>query len=205
MAIRRTSASVTKEAARGDQEPVLRLFTVDEYYKMAEVGILRPDERVQLVEGKIVQMPPIGPRHAFNVGRLTELLRACFGDRSTIRSQNPLRLASGAEPEPDVAVVRSDPANPRAYESRHPGASDTLFVVEVADRTLTYDLGEKAQMYARHSVMDLWVVDLPGDRVVVHREPTPDGYASVVSVTRGATISALAFPDVSFTADEILG
>ena len=114
MAIRRAPQSVTGDLLEVDQEPTLRLFTVDEYYKMAEVGILRPDERVQLIEGKIVQMPPIGPRHAFNVDRLTDLIRGNVGNRARVRSQNPVRLASGAEPEPDVAVVRSDSANPSA-------------------------------------------------------------------------------------------
>jgi Uma2 family endonuclease len=205
MAIGRAPQSVTPEVAAGHQEPSPRLFTVDEYYKMAEVGILRPDERVQLIEGVIVQMPPIGPRHAFNVDRLADLIRDNVGDRARVRSQNPVRLASGAEPEPDVAVVRSDPSNPRVYASRHPGVSDILLLIEVADTTVTFDLGVKARMYGRHNVSELWVIDLPGNRVIVHREPTPTGYANVTSITRGETISALEFPDVTFTADEILG
>ena len=205
MAIRRASGSITEAAARDDQEPTPRLFTVDEYYKMAEVGILRPDERVQLIGGTIITMPPIGPRHAYNVEGLAELFRDRVRGRARVRTQQPIRFAPRAEPEPDVALVRFDPANPRLYASRHPGVDDTFVVVEVADSTLAYDLGEKAQMYASHNVLDLWVVDLPGDRVVVHREPTPDGYASVTTSTRGMTITALAFPDVTFTADEILG
>src|SRR5215210_4653603 len=92
-----------REAAA--QEPQPRLFTVDEYHKMAEAGILRPDEKVQLIEGKIVSMPPIGPRHSFRVTRLSRMLTARVGDNTDIRSQNPIRLANGAEPEPDVAVV----------------------------------------------------------------------------------------------------
>ena len=205
MAIRRAPQSVTGDLFEVDQEPSLRLFTVDEYYKMAEIGILRPDERVQLIEGKIVQMPPIGPRHAFNVSRLTQLLFARSLDGAEVRVQNSVRLANGAEPEPDLAIVRSHPDAPRTYESRHPRSDDVLLVIEVADTTVTFDLGEKARMYSRHEVPDLWVVDLQGDRVVMHREPTPDGYASVTSIARGMAISALAFPELTFSADEILG
>jgi Uma2 family endonuclease len=205
VAIRRAPQSVTGDLLEVDQEPSLRLFTVDEYYKMAEVGILRPDERVQLIEGKIVQMPPVGPRHAFNVSRLTQLLFACSFDGAEVRVQSSVRLASGAEPEPDLAIVRSHPDAPRTYESRHPRADEVSLIIEVADSTLAFDLGEKAASYARHGVVELWVIDLPGDRVVVHRGPTPDGYASIANIMRGMTITALAFPDVTFTADEILG
>jgi Uma2 family endonuclease len=205
MAVPRAARTVTDQSPATPDGPTPRRFTVDEYYKMAEVGILGPDERVQLIEGKIVQMPPIGPRHAFNVDRLAHFLLARLGELATIRAQHPLRLARGAEPEPDVAVVASYRDAPRAYESRHPGPTDALLVVEVADSTLAFDLGEKAMMYALHGIADLWVVDLPDDRLVVHREPTVDGYAGVRTVARGETISPLAFPDVSFTVAEILG
>jgi Uma2 family endonuclease len=204
MAIRRAPLPVTDDATVEVAEPSARLFTVDEYYRMAEVGILHPDERVELIEGVIVQMPPIGPRHAFNVTRLTELLMRRLAGRAMIRSQSPIRLDTGAEPEPDVAAVRFDPANPKEYEARHPSPRDALLVIEVADTTLAFDLGEKALVYSRHDIADLWVIDLIGDVVVVHRQPTADGYASVTTVTRGMTVSPLAFPDVEFTADEIL-
>src|SRR5829696_1085035 len=129
MAIGQATESVPNEAASSPEGPALRLFTVDEYDKMAEVGILRPDERVQLIEGKIITMPAIGPRHAFNVRRLTRLFEDRVGDRAEIHSQTPIRLASGGMPEPDVAVVAFDPADPKAYESRHPGPAETLLVL----------------------------------------------------------------------------
>src|SRR5687767_8810327 len=148
MAIRHTLPPVAEEAAHGPEEPRPRLFTVDEYYKMAEVGILRPDERVQLIEGTIFEMPAIGPRHAYNVNRLTRMFWVTLGDRGEVRNQSPVRLAIRAEPEPDIAVVTAHPDNPKAYESRHPTTEETLLVVEVADSTLSFDLGEKARMYA---------------------------------------------------------
>jgi Uma2 family endonuclease len=205
MAAERSPFAPTVHEPLTSEEPSPRLFTVDEYYKMAEVGILAPDERVQLIEGEIIEMPPIGPRHAFNVDRLAELLHARLAERARIRSQNPIRLAPGAEPEPDVAVVKPHPAQPRVYASRHPGPDDALLIIEIADSTLSFDLGDKAAMYANHGVVELWVLDLLDDRLVVHREPTPSGYVNVRTVTRGESVSALAFPDVTFTADEILG
>jgi len=205
MAIERAETeSVPSVAAPEPAGPTPRLFTVDEYYKMAEVGILRPDERVQLIEGKIIEMPAIGPRHAFNVTRLTGLLFVRLGERALVRAQNPIRLANGAEPDPDVAAISPHP-NPKEFETRHPEASESLLIVEVADTTLAFDLGEKALMYAAHGVSELWVVDLQGHEVVVHREPSADGYASVRRLPRGEAIRPLAFPDVTFTVDEILG
>ena len=205
MAARRAPRTATAEPPAPAAGPTPRLFTVDEYYKMAEVGILRPDEKVQLIEGKIIQMPPIGPSHAYNVTRLTRLLFECALPGAEIRVQSSVRLASRAEPEPDLAIVRSYPEAPRTYESRHPRPDDILLAIEVADSTLTFDLGEKADAYARHNVTELWVVNLQGDALVVHRDPTLDGYARVETLAHGESISPLAFPDVTFTVDEILG
>lgn len=205
MAIRRAPQSGDEEAEQASQEPTPRLFTVDEYYKMAEVGILGPNERVQLIEGIIFQMPAIGPRHAYNVNRLTRMFWMRLGDRGDVRNQSPVRLANRAEPEPDIAVVTAYPDDPKTYESRHPTTEETLLVVEIADSTLTFDLGEKARMYSRRGLRELWVVDLQGHRLVVHREPTPDGYANVRTLSRDETIVPLAFPDITCTVDEILG
>jgi Uma2 family endonuclease len=205
MATERASHSplIQDEAETG--EPTPRLFTVDEYYKMAEAGILGPDERVELIEGVIVSMPPIGPRHSFTVSRLNLLLVTRLGERMYLVVQGPVRLKRRVEPEPDFALCRVDGSRRRRYESAHPGPSDVLLVIEVAETTLQYDLGDKARMYARYGVPELWVLDKLGDRLVVHRQPTSAGYADVTVVERGATVSPLAFSDVTFTVDEILG
>ena len=205
MASRRAPRTATVEAPTPTVEPTPRLFTVDEYYKMAEVGILRPDEKVQLVEGIIVQMPAICPRHAFNVGRVTRLLGGRLGERAEIRTQNPIHLSDGSEPEPDVALVQPHADESRTYEKRHPTPEETFLVVEIADSTLSFDLGTKAASYARHGVGELWVIDLQGHVLVVHREPTAEGYARFDTLARGDSISPLAFPDVTFTVDEVLG
>jgi Uma2 family endonuclease len=190
-----------REAAR----PPLRLFDVDEYHRMAEVGILRPDERLELIEGEIRAMSPIGSKHLSAVVRLTTLFVLKLHGLAEISIQNSVRLVRRVEPEPDVAVLRKQPGVARPYEAEHPTPEDVLLLVEVADSSTDWDLGEKAELYARYGVPELWVLDLPADRVVIHRDPTADGYASVVELPRDGSISPLAFPDVSFTADDLLG
>ena len=205
MTARRAPRTATVEAPALAEGPSPRLFTVDEYYKMAEVGILRPDEKVQLIEGKIFQMPPGGPDHSSSVDWIAELFRDRVGPRVRIRVQSPIDLAERAHPEPDVALLRRPATTGRAYRLAHPTGDDLFLTIEVADSSLRLDLGEKALMYALHGVADLWVVDLQGEHVVVHRDPTPDGYASIRTLARGEIVSPLAFPDVTFTVDEILG
>jgi Uma2 family endonuclease len=186
-------------------QPTKRLFTVDEYYRMAEAGILGEDDRVELIEGEIVQMSPIGPRHASRVGRLTRLFFQRVGDLAEIRIQNPVRLSRRSEPEPDLALVRPERERELPYEATHPTPADVLLVVEVAESSIAYDLGRKARVYARHGIAELWVLDLRQDRLVVFRDPTPRGYAGSRILGRGESISSLAFPDITFAVDEILG
>lgn len=205
MAVRRAPHTATVETPAPPAEPTPRLFTVDEYYKMAEAGILHPEERVQLIEGRIIKMPPKSPLHAWSVDRLTGLMIMQFKENARTRNQSPIRLSTFSESEPDVALVKVHPDEPRIYASRHPVPDDTLLTIEVADATLSFDLNEKAAMYARYGIADLWVVDLLDDRLVVHRELTAEGYASVRTLARGESISLMAFPDVTFTVDEILG
>ena len=186
-------------------QPTPRLFTVDEYYRMAEAGILGEDDRVELIEGEIVQVPPIGPRHADQVDYLARLFFRRLGDEVLVRIQNPVRLSTRSEPEPDLAVVRAHPERRHPYRSEHPTAADVLLVVEIADTSLEYDLGRKARLYARHSLPELWVLDQRGDRLVAHREPTARGYSAVRTLVRGESIAPLAFPENTFTVDELLG
>jgi Uma2 family endonuclease len=187
-----------------EQQP-RRLFDVDEYYRMAEVGILKPDERVELIEGEIRVMSPIGRRHISALLRLNRVFSRSLLDVAEVSIQMPVRLRHRVEPEPDVAILRLRDDESRPYESAQPGPADVLLIVEVAWSSLTYDLGEKSALYARYGVPELWVLDLTQDRLMIHREPTADGYASVVELPRGETISPVAFPDVSFSADDILG
>jgi Uma2 family endonuclease len=187
------------------QKPRTRRFTVDEYYKMAEVGILRPDERVQLIDGEIVEMPPEGPGHSSHIDRLNDVFWPRFSGAAVVRIQHPVQLGVGSMPEPDVALALRPTERALPYLTRHPGPNEILLAVEVADSSLAFDLGAKSLDYARHNIPDLWVLDLRGDRLVVHRDPTPTGYANVTEFRRGDSVAPLAFPEATIPVDELLG
>jgi len=176
-----------------------RLFTVDEYYEMARVGILKPDERVELLDGEIVPMNPIGSPHAWCVTRVTRVFAPLF-DRAITRVQNPLRLGVRSEPEPDVAVLQPD-----TPEDGHPGPHDVFLVIEVADTSIRTDRGRKRTMYARAGIPEYWIVDLRHDRVEVYRDPARARYESVWLAGRGDTISPLFAPDLIVSVTTILG
>lgn len=150
---------------------------------MAEVGLLSPDDRTELIEGEIVDMPPIGSRHAAAVTVLAKRMIRALGDSADVRIQFPVRFVPRSEPQPDIAVVRhrSD-----AYRKAHPTADDTLLLVEVSDATLRYDLDVKARLYATHGIREYWVIDLVSHRVVRHRVPSGAQYAQIDEITAGA-------------------
>jgi Uma2 family endonuclease len=179
-----------------------RLWTVDEYYRMAETGILKPDERVELIEGVVVAIPPIGPEHAGSVDRLGDLMRSLLGSTVIVRGQNPVHLKEGSEPEPDLAVVRR---RDNYYRDSHPTAMDTLLIIEIADSSLAYDRLVKGKLYAEAGIQDYWIANLVDDQIEVHRDPSPDGYRSVRIARRGDTIQPVAFPDMMLTVADILG
>lgn len=179
-----------------------RRFTVREYYRMAEAGILKVDERLELLEGEIVKMSPIRERHASCVTRIHRLLERRAGDRAIIRVQNPVRLGSFSEPEPDVAIVRS-----RAdwYAKAHPGPSDVLLLIEVCDTTYERDRRRKVPLYARYGIREVWLVDLDHGRVEVHREPGSRGFREIRTAAGRSRITSKALPVASLTLRELLG
>ena len=176
-------------------------ITVDQYYRMAEVGLLAPDERVELIDGVIIDMAPIGSRHAGVLRRLNRLLTIAVGARAILSSQLPVRLGRSSEPQPDLAVLK-----PRDdfYYTTHPQAEDVLLLVEVSVTSLGYDLQVKVPLYARHRIPEVWVIDLEQQKVHIHREPDRDAYAEVSSVAAPATVAPLALPDVVLNLSEIL-
>lgn len=177
-------------------------FTVADYYRMAEAGILGEDDRVELIDGEIVDMAPIGSRHSACVARADALFAARLRDAAVVWVQNPIHLSEYYEPQPDVVLLR-----PRDdyYASGHPQPEDILLVVEVADSSLPYDRDVKALFYAQSGIPEYWLVDLDGQSVTRSREPGPDGYASTQTVRGDDRLSPLAFPDLVLTAAEILG
>jgi Uma2 family endonuclease len=179
-----------------------RRFTVDDYYRMAEVGILTEDDRVELLDGEIVQMSPIGSDHAGHVKRLTALFTSRLGARVVVSVQDPVRLSRHSEPQPDVALLQ-----PRAdfYARAHPRPDDVLLLIEVADTSVETDRRIKMPLYAMAGLREVWLVDLPAERVEVYREPAADGYRESRALARGEDITPQAFPDLPLSVDDLLG
>jgi Uma2 family endonuclease len=178
-----------------------RRFTVDDYHRMAHAGILGPDERVELLDGEIVEMSPIGSRHAGTVARVHWLFHRLAADRALVWVRNPIRLDRHSEPQPDVTLLR-----PRGdfYTGAHPGPGDVLLLVEVADVSLRHDRTRKIPAYAGAGIPEVWLVDLTTERIEVYRDPAA-GYATRRTVERGASLSPLGLPGVVLATDEILG
>jgi len=155
---------------------------------MAEVGLLAPDARVELIEGEIIDMAPIGTNHASVVNQLTRLLVMAVGERGIVQAQGPARLDRYSEPEPDIAVFA-----PRAdfYRHERPSLAQTLLVIEVSDSTLRYDRDVKVPLYARHGIREVWIVDLQHNELRVYRRPQGDSYLEQ-KVTKVPGITAVA-------------
>jgi Uma2 family endonuclease len=160
-------------------------FTAEEYHRMAEGGLFGEDDRVELIEGEIIEMTPIGSRHAGTVKRLIRLLGQAVGSRAIVAVQDPLALGPRSEPEPDIALL-----HPRDdfYTTSHPGPADVLLLIEVAEASLRYDREVKIPLYARHAVPAVWLVDLAGRALTAHRQPAGDGYQQTRVVTDLAAV-----------------
>ena len=191
------AAGITPEP----QTPEPRKFTVAEYYRMAEGGILSPEERVQLIEGEIIVMPPIGPGHSGKLLRSSHLFHGLAAGRFLVQTQNPLPLDDGSEPEPDVMLLR-----PRAdyYDTAHPTPADAFLVIEVSDSTLEYDRRHKAHIYGRAGVAQTLVLNLPEDCIENFTEPGPQGYGRHTIHRRGDKIRLVALPDLELAVEDLL-
>lgn len=176
-------------------------FTVDEYHKMLEAGVLTEDDRLELICGEIVEMAPIGSRHMAHVNRIARILGDRLGQRAIVSVQNPVRLDDRSEPQPDVAVLhfRDDD-----YVSALPTVQDTYFLVEVSDTTVSYDRETKLLLYARVGIPEVWLVDLTARRLEVYRSPSPNGYLEVRNAYPGASVTPTPFPDIAIKLDEML-
>lgn len=179
-----------------------RRFTVAEYHRMAEVGILGEHDRVELLDGEIVQVSPIGTRHAAIVTRVAHLLHRIMADRASVRVQNPVRLDDYSEPEPDIALV-----TPRDdfYAAAHPAPRDILLIVEVLESSARYDRQRKVPGYARAGIADVWLVDLSSDRVETYRAPRAGGYTHTQIVTPNDVLAPVLLPDIAIRVNDLLG
>lgn len=179
-----------------------KLFTVDEYHLMTQAGIISKDERVELIEGEIVQMAAIGTRHAGCVNRINRIFSRLPENMAIITVQNPIQLSGRAEPQADVLLLQ-----PRAdyYDTAHPTPSEVLLLVEVADSSVDYDRDVKIPIYSRSAIQEVWLVDLLAECLEVYRQPTPNGYSLILRFWRGQQVSPLAFPELEVSVDFVLG
>ena len=182
------------------QEVTRRRFTVHEYHRMGEAGILHEDDRVELIEGEIVEMAAIGTRHFTCVNVLNRLLVRSVGDAAIVSVQNPVRLDERTEPQSDLAVLRV-----RDYRESLPMPEDVLLLIEVSDTTLRYDRGVKLPLYARAGILEVWIVDLAGEVIERHTDPSGDTYRGSKQARPGEKIECAALPELTLGVDAVLG
>jgi Uma2 family endonuclease len=183
-------------------EVLRRRFSIEEYHRMGRAGILSEDDRVELIEGEIVVMTPIGSAHAGKLNRLGRLFTVRLGQRAIVAIQNPIALLADSEPQPDLAILR-----PRVdfYERSHPRPEDVLLLVEIAETSLDYDRTVKVPLYARAGLPEVWIVDLAAESIEVYQEPSEGSYRGVQFFIRGQSLAPQALPDLLVPADEIFG
>ena len=177
-------------------------FTVAEYERMGEVGIFSESDRVELVEGEVVEMPPIGERHAASVDALAELLRERLGRNIIVRVRNPIRLDDHSQPQPDIAILKR---RDDFYRHAHPRPEDVLLVIEVSDTTLEFDRQIRLPLYARAGIQEVWVVNLGDARIETHARPAGEAYQLAASFARGQEVQSQAFAGLLVGVSAVLG
>jgi Uma2 family endonuclease len=177
-------------------------FTVGQYHQMIESGILTDRDRVELLQGEIIEMSPIGRQHAACVDRLTELLIGELRGKAIIRVQNPIQLSNKSEPQPDFSILQR---RPDFYAEDHPQPSDIFALIEVSDSTIEFDRTVKIPLYAQNNIVEVWIVDLNAEVVQVYRDPSEVGYQQLQTFRRGQAIAFQAFRDIQLTVDQLLG
>ncbi|HIK50248.1 MAG TPA: Uma2 family endonuclease [Oscillatoriales cyanobacterium M59_W2019_021] len=179
----------------------LKRWTVRDYHKMSETGLLDPHERTELIAGQITLMAAKGTLHVTSLYLLVNTLRDKLGNSVLIRTQDPIQLDDLSEPEPDLAIVRGTVLD---YATEHPRPSDVYLIVEVADRTLKYDCETKDKLYALAGILDYWVLDVKNRQLHIFRDPTPTGYTSHLILAEPNQAAPLVFPDCEIILTSIL-
>lgn len=177
-------------------------FSVEDYRLLAEAGILHEDDRLELIEGRIIDMSPIGSSHAGSVNRLLGIFVNLFQERAIVSVQNPVQLDAYSEPQPDLMLLR-----PRDdfYAERHPGPEDVLLLLEIADTSLDYDRNVKIPLYAGHAIQEVWLLNIRDQTVEVYRSPGPDGYEHILTLRGQQHVNPQAFPELILRVAHILG
>jgi Uma2 family endonuclease len=203
------SVSITEEpitalpisSATGEYICNLKSWTVQDYHRMSELGILDPNERTELIAGQITLMVAKGTPHVITLQLLASELLGQLGATALIRTQDPIHLDDSSEPEPDLVIVRGEILD---YVDRHPQPNDIYLLVEVADSTLNYDCQVKDKTYAKAGIPEYWVIDLKNRQFHIFRDPQPTGYASHLILAESQTVSPLAFPVMMISIGSIL-
>ncbi len=179
-----------------------RRLHVRDYHRMGEAGILRPEDRVELIEGELIAMSSMGAPHILRLMKLNRLLVMAVGDRAVVAPRLSARLGDFSEPEPDFALVR-----PSYLEgaTAPPTPRDILLIIEVSDSSLRYDRTVKASLYARHRIAEYWILDLGRSTVLVHRDPQDQGYAVVHEAASGEALEPLGLPGLRLAVSDMLG
>lgn len=183
----------TVTATPATTEPTPYKFTAEEYHKLAEVGILKPDDRVELIEGEIIVMAPVGDPHVNAVDRLTEVFVIAVAGKARVSVQNPVRLSPRSEPQPDLLILK------RESFGRAGRTEDVLVLVEVSDTTLRYDRNVKLPLYARHAIPHVLSADMTSGAVVHYFEPHDGGYRQNARYVRGDTFTLEILPSVTIS------
>ena len=179
-----------------------RHFTVDEYHRMGETGILHEDDRIELLEGEIVKMSPIGIRHVACVNRLTMLLTGRLGDSAIVSVQNPVVLSDISAPQPDIAVLRR---REDFYANSYITPADVMLLIEVADTSIGYDRAYKIPLYAKAGIAEVWLVDLQAGVVTSYNQPTPSGYKVVIQAQGSRALTSQSISTLSVSVSDITG
>jgi Uma2 family endonuclease len=174
-------------------------FTVEEYHRLAESGILTEDDRVELIDGELIVMSPISGRHVSCINFLNQLLVRHVGAGGIVSIQNPVRLDAYDEPEPDVVVLR-----PRSYGDELPGPGDVLLLMEVSKTSLAYDRGIKVPLYARAGVPEVWIVDLEGEVLERYTHPVRGMYQNTVRIDRKGELESTTVPGLVLRAGDVI-
>ncbi|HLP91611.1 MAG TPA: Uma2 family endonuclease [Nostocaceae cyanobacterium] len=177
-------------------------FTIDQYHQIYELGILTENDRVELIRGEIVEMSPIGKRHAGYVNLINKILSKLLDEQIIISVQNPIQLNHLSEPQPDIAILKP---HPNFYIDKLPEVKDILLLIEVADSTIDYDRDVKIPLYAENGILEVWLIDINAETITIYRQPTPTGYKDVKILQRGDSLSILAFSEINLTVNNIFG
>lgn len=189
------------EIRQREMAPSARRFTVPEYYNLAEAGILRPDERVELIEGEIIVMSPQGPLHASATTRGGECFRKSLGDSVIVRIQAPIRIDKHSEPEPDIVLAKPDPDH---YSDHHPSPKEIFFVMEISDATLDYDRTTKSRLYARAGIIQYCVLNIKARELEDNRNPGAAGFRSKETYLSDQSFTLVAFPEARIKVSDLL-